>query len=53
MADDLSVLEHSEYDIVTLLTCEGYSIAKDTYPYRRVVRGDIGGGRCGVIALHQ
>ncbi len=38
MANDLSVLGHSDYDIVTLLTCEGYNISKGTYLYRRAVQ---------------
>jgi LPXTG-site transpeptidase (sortase) family protein len=31
-------LHHEEYDWVTLLTCERYSSAYDSYRYRRVVR---------------
>ena len=31
-------LHHEEYDWLTLLTCESYSSAYDSYRYRRVVR---------------
>jgi LPXTG-site transpeptidase (sortase) family protein len=34
---NLRVLAHSEYDIVTLLTCEGYNITTGSYRYRRVI----------------
>ena len=36
-ATNLSVLEHSDYDIVTLLTCEDFSEWSGAYRYRRVV----------------
>ena len=36
-ADDRSVFDHSETDIVTLMTCEGYSKTMDGYLYRRIV----------------
>jgi LPXTG-site transpeptidase (sortase) family protein len=36
--DDLSVLGHSDYDIVTLLTCDGFDTTTGSYPYRRAVQ---------------
>jgi LPXTG-site transpeptidase (sortase) family protein len=36
-ANDLSVLAHSDYDTVTLLTCEGWSLWTGEYRYRRAV----------------
>ncbi|MEK6222809.1 MAG: sortase, partial [Chloroflexota bacterium] len=36
-ASDLSVLKHSDYDTVTLLTCESYSLWSGAYRYRRAV----------------
>jgi LPXTG-site transpeptidase (sortase) family protein len=36
--DDLAVLEHSEYDLVTLLTCEGYNLWTAEYRYRRAIQ---------------
>lgn len=35
---DLSVLGHSDYDIVTLLTCESWSFWMGEYRYRRAVQ---------------
>jgi len=35
--DDLGVIAHSEYDTVTLLTCEGWNARTDEYRYRRIV----------------
>ncbi len=35
---NLSVLGHSEYDVVTLLTCESYSPWRGEYRYRRAVK---------------
>ncbi len=35
---NLEVLEHSDYDVVTLLTCESYSLWKGEYRYRRAVK---------------
>ena len=37
-ADDLNALTHSDYDILTLLTCEGWGEADAAYRYRRVVQ---------------
>jgi len=34
----LGVLGHSDYDVVTLLTCESYSRWMDEYRYRRAVK---------------
>jgi len=34
----LSVFEHSDYDTVTLLTCESWSVETEVYQYRRAVR---------------
>jgi LPXTG-site transpeptidase (sortase) family protein len=36
--DDLAVLGHSEYDLVTMLTCEGYNLWTAEYRYRRAVQ---------------
>jgi LPXTG-site transpeptidase (sortase) family protein len=35
--NDLTVMEHSEHDIVTLLTCESWSFWTGEYRYRRAV----------------
>ena len=35
--NDISVLGHSEYDILTLLTCEDFNEWTDGYTYRRAV----------------
>lgn len=37
LPNDLGVLGHSDYDRVTLLTCESYSKEGDAYKYRRAV----------------
>lgn len=37
LPNDLGVLGHSDYDRVTLLTCESYSKEGDGYKYRRAV----------------
>ncbi len=37
-ADDLSSLPHSEYDVLTLITCQGYNERTGTYDWRIVVR---------------
>ena len=37
-AADLSVLTHSDYDVVTLLTCAGWNKWLGTYRYRQVVQ---------------
>lgn len=37
-ANNMSVLGHEDYDIVTLVSCEGYDIAQDIYRYRRVIK---------------
>jgi LPXTG-site transpeptidase (sortase) family protein len=34
---DLSPLKHSDFDWVTLITCQGYDKSKDSYRYRRIV----------------
>ncbi len=36
--DNLNVLAHSEYDLVTLLTCERWSLWTGEYGYRRAVQ---------------
>ncbi|MGD8457407.1 MAG: sortase [Anaerolineales bacterium] len=36
--DNAHVMQHEEYDWITLLTCESYNASMDTYRYRRVVR---------------
>lgn len=36
--DGSNVFKHEELDWVTLLTCEGFNPAKETYTYRRIVR---------------
>jgi LPXTG-site transpeptidase (sortase) family protein len=37
-ANDFGVLGHSDYDIVTLLTCEGFNLTTGNYLYRRAVQ---------------
>ncbi|HEY69453.1 MAG TPA: sortase [Anaerolineae bacterium] len=36
--DNLYPLHHEDYDWVTLVTCQGYNTATESYYYRRVVR---------------
>ena len=36
--NDWSILRHEEYSWLTLLTCQGYDTASDSYRYRRAVR---------------
>ncbi len=37
-ANDLGVMGHSDYDVVTLLTCEGFNLTTGNYLYRRAVQ---------------
>ena len=37
-ADDLRALPHSEYDMLTLITCQGYDEASGEYDWRLAVR---------------
>ncbi|MEA3348992.1 MAG: sortase [Chloroflexota bacterium] len=36
--DDMSILPHEEYDVLTLITCKGFDEAKDDYDWRLAVR---------------
>jgi len=36
--DDISVLEHKDYPFITLITCNGYDEASDSYQWRTVVQ---------------
>ena len=35
---DLSILKHSDYDMVTLLSCEGFDEETDSYDWRTIVK---------------
>nr|NIS80700.1 sortase [Anaerolineales bacterium] len=50
--ENMSLLEHKEYDWLTLITCEGYDRAQDTYFWRRVVGAVLVERKLDLLPIH-